>query len=176
MGRQGCSEEKITVADKKPIVSAIAAISENDRGIGKNNDLLWKIPEDLKRFKEITFGHPIIMGRKNFESIGRALPGRMNIIVTRDTEYRRDNCVIAHSIEDAIARAKMLDQEEVFIIGGGEIYTQALPMTDRLYLTLIHANKVADVFFPDYSAFTKKIFEEAHDHDGVAYTFVTLDR
>lgn len=164
------------MAEKKPIVSAIAAISENDRGIGKNNDLLWKIPADLKRFKEITFGHPIIMGRKNFESIGRALPGRMNIIVTRDTEYRRDNCVIAHSIKDAIARAKMLDQEEVFIIGGGEIYTQALPATDRLYLTLIHADKDADVFFPDYSAFTKKIFEETHEHEGISYTFITLDR
>lgn len=176
MGGPRRSEEKITVADKKPLVSAIAAISENDRGIGKDNDLLWKIPADLKRFKEITFGHPIIMGRKNFESIGRALPGRMNIIVTRDTEYRRENCVIAHSIEDAIARAKMLDQEEVFIIGGGEIYTQALPMTDRLYLTLIHAEKPADVFFPDYSEFVNVISEEKGEHEGIPYTFVTLSR
>ncbi|MBY0539636.1 dihydrofolate reductase [Patescibacteria group bacterium] len=164
------------MAQKKPLVSAIAAITEKDRGIGKDNDLLWKIPADLKRFKEITFAHPIIMGRKNFESIGRALPGRMNIIVTRDTAYRRENCVIAHSIEDAMARASALDDEEVFIIGGGEIYTQALPFTDRLYLTLIHAEKPADVFFPEYSEFTKVISEEKGEHEGTRYTFLTLDR
>jgi dihydrofolate reductase len=164
------------VAQKKPLVSAIAAITEKDRGIGKDNDLLWKIPEDLKRFKEITFAHPIIMGRKNHESIGRALPGRMNIIVTRDPEYRQENCVVAHSIEDALARAKALDDEEIFIIGGGEIYTQALPHTDRLYLTLIHAEKPADVFFPDYSEFKKVVFEERGEHEGVPYTFITLDR
>lgn len=160
----------------KPRVSAIAAITEKDRGIGKNNDLLWKIPADLKHFKEITFAHPIILGRKNFESIGRALPGRMNIIVTRDTEYRQENCVIAHSIADAIARAKILDSEEIFIIGGGEIYTQALPFTDRLYLTLIHAEKPADVFFPEYTEFTKVVSEEKGEHEGISYTFLTLDR
>ena len=161
---------------QKPRISAIAAITEKDRGIGKDNDLLWKIPADLKHFKEITFAHPIIMGRKNFESIGRALPGRMNIIVTRDTNYRQENCVIAHSIEDAIVRAKALDNEEVFIIGGGEIYTQALPLTDRLYLTLIHAEKTADVFFPDYSEFTKVISKENGKHEDISYTFLALER
>lgn len=164
------------MTDRKPLVSAIAAITEKDRGIGKDNDLLWKIPADLKHFKEVTFAHPIIMGRKNFESIGRALPGRMNIIVTRDTQYRQENCVIAHSIEDAVARAKTLDHEEVFIIGGGEIYAQALPFTDRLYLTLIHAEKPADVFFPDYSEFTKVVSEEKGEYEGIPYTFLTLDR
>lgn len=166
---------EITVI-KKPIVSAIAAISENDRGIGFQNDLLWKIPADLKRFKEITFAHPIILGRKNYESIGRALPGRMNIIVTRDANYRAGNCVVVHSVEEAIEKAKDLDDEEVFIIGGGEIYKQALPKTDRLYLTLIHAEKPADVFFPDYSEFTKVVSEEKGEHEGVAYTFLTLER
>lgn len=116
------------------------------------------------------------MGRKNFESIGRALPGRMNIIVTRDTEYRQENCVVAHSIEAALERAKALDNEEVFIIGGGEIYKQALPFTDRLYLTLIHAEKPADVFFPAYPEFTKVVSEEKGEHEGVSYTFLTLDR
>lgn len=174
MGRS--RHQKETAVAQKTKVSAIAAITEKDRGIGKDNDLLWKIPADLKHFKEITFAHPIIMGRKNFESIGRALPGRMNIIVTRDTEYRQENCVIAHSIEDAIARAKALDDEEVFIIGGGEIYRQALPFTDRLYLTLIHAEKPADVFFPEYSEFAKIVSEEKGEHEGVSYTFLTLDR
>lgn len=175
MGRPRHQKET-TVAQKKPLVSAIAAISEKDRGLGKDNDLLWKIPADLKHFKDITFAHPIIMGRKNFESIGRALPGRMNIIVTRDTEYRQENCVIAHSIEAALERAKALDNEEVFIIGGGEIYKQALPLTDRLYLTLIHAEKPADVFFPEYTEFTKVVSEEKGEHEGISYTFLTLDR
>lgn len=161
---------------KKPVVSAIAAISEKDRGLGHGNDLIWKIPADLKHFKDITFGHPIVMGRKNFESIGRALPGRMNIIVTRDLAYRAENCIVVHSIPEAIEKASLLDQEEIFIIGGGEIYTQALPLTNRLYLTLIHANKPADVFFPDYSEFTKVVSEEKGEHDGTAYTFVTLER
>lgn len=161
---------------QKPIISAIAAITEKDRGIGKDNDLLWKIPEDLKRFKEITLGHPIIMGRKNFESIGRALPKRMNIIITRDPHYHAENCVIVHSVEEAIAKAKLLDNEEVFIIGGGEIYKQALPYTDRLYLTLIHAEKPADVFFPDYSEFTKVIAEENRDYEGIPYSNITLER
>lgn len=116
------------------------------------------------------------MGRKNYESIGRALPGRMNIIVTRDKNYHAENCVIVFSIEDALQKAKALDDEEVFIIGGGEIYRQALPLTDRLYLTLIHAEKPADVYFPDYKEFTKVVSEEKGSHEGVAYTFITLDR
>jgi dihydrofolate reductase len=175
VGRPRRQEEKIAVA-QKPIVSAIAAITEKDRGIGKDNDLLWKIPEDLKRFKEITLGHPIIMGRKNFESIGRALPKRMNIVVTRDVAYHAENCVIVHSVEEAIAKAKLLDQSEVFIIGGGEIYKQALPFTDRLYLTIIHAEKPADVFFPDYAEFTKVVSEENLDFEGTPYTNITLER
>ncbi len=179
MGRPRREKEKITAeipVAQKPIVSAIAAISEKDRGIGKDNDLLWKIPEDLKRFKEITLGHPIIMGRKNFESIGRALPKRMNIVITRDSAYHAENCVIVHSVEEAIAKAKLLDNEEVFIIGGGEIYKQALPFTDRLYLTIIHAEKPADVFFPDYSQFTNVISRDTHEFEGTPYTNLTLGR
>jgi len=157
-------------------VSAIAAISAHNRGLGKDNRLLWNIPEDMAHFKKTTFGHPVITGRKNFESMGRALPGRMNIIVTRDEEYRKENCVVVHSIEDAIEKAKMLDGEEVFIIGGGEIYKAALPYTDRLYLTVIEGEKEADAFFPDYSEFTKTISEEKHEHESIPYSFVTLER
>jgi len=158
------------------IVSAVAAISEKDRGLGNGPDLLWKIPEDLKRFKELTFGHPIILGRKTYESIGHALPGRINIVVTRDPNYRAKNCVVVTSVETAIEKAKGLNHEEIFIIGGGEIYKAALPYTDRLYLTVIHAEKPADVFFPDYSDFKKVVSEEKREHEGIPYTFLTLDR
>ncbi|MDO8523633.1 MAG: dihydrofolate reductase, partial [bacterium] len=120
--------------------------------------------------------HPVISGRKNFESMGRPLPGRPNIIVTRDTNYRPEGCIVVHSIEDAILKARELDDKEIFIIGGGEIYKAALPHTDRLYLTLIDAEKDADVFFPDYSEFTKKVSEEKGTYEGILYTYVTLEK
>ncbi len=159
-----------------PRVSAIAAISGKNRGLGKNNELLFKIPEDMKRFRELTMGHPVITGRKNFESMGRPLPGRSNIIVTRDTGYHPEGCIVVHSIEDAISKARELDDTEVFIIGGGEIYKAALPYTDRLYLTLIDAEKDADVFFPDYSEFRKIILAEKHENEAIPYTYLTLER
>jgi len=125
----------------------IAAVGRN-RELGRGNELLWHIPEDLKRFKALTLGHPVIMGRKTFESIGKPLPGRTNLVVSRS----------ALSLEDALAQAKKLDKEEVFIIGGAQIYEQALPYADRLYLTLIEDTKEADAFFPEYEKlFTKKV-------------------
>jgi dihydrofolate reductase len=157
-------------------VSAIAAISAGDRGLGKDNNLLWRIPEDMKHFRSLTMGHPVITGRKNFESMSRALPGRVNIIVTRDHSYRQENCIVVHSIEEAIQKGGELDEEEVFIIGGGEIYKAALPYTDRLYLTLIEGEKEADIFFPEYPEFTKKISEEKGAYEGTSYSFVTLER
>lgn len=156
-------------------VSAIAAIGKN-RELGKGNNLLWRIPHDLARFKSITMGHPVIMGRKTFESIGRPLPGRPNIIITRDKSFEAEGCLVTHSIEDAFEEAKDLDDEEVFIIGGGEIYKQAMPYVDKLYLTLIHDEKEGDVFFPDYSEFTKETFREEHEYEGLKYTWVDLER
>lgn len=156
-------------------VSAIAAIGKN-RELGKGNNLLWCIPHDLARFKSITMGHPVIMGRKTFESIGRPLPGRPNIIITRDKSFEAEGCLVTHSIEDAFEEAKDLDDEEVFIIGGGEIYKQAMPYVDKLYLTLIHDEKESDVFFPDYSEFTKETFREEHEYEGLKYTWVDLER
>ena len=156
-------------------VNAIDAIGKN-RELGKSNNLLWRIPHDLARFKRITMGHPIIMGRKTFESIGKPLPGRPNIIITRDKSFEAEGCLVTHSIEDALDEAKELDDDEVFIIGGGEIYKQALPQTDKLYLTLIHDEKEGDVFFPDYSEFTKETFCEEHEHEGLKYTWVDLER
>jgi len=157
-------------------VSAIAAITKGDRGLGKDNDLIWKIPEDMKRFRDLTLGHPVITGRKNLEAMGRALPGRLNIVVTRDPNYKMEEVVVVHSIEDAIAEAQKAEQEEIFIIGGGEIYKAALPHTDRLYLTLIENERPADVFFPDYSEFKKLLSEEKKEHEGVPYSFVTLEK
>ena|SRR3989344_1630170 len=160
----------------RSIVSAIAAISAKNRGLGKNNDLLWKIPDDLRRFKELTTGHVVITGRKNLEAMGRALPNRTNIVVTRDPSYQKEGCVVAHSIEEALEKAREIEKEEIFIIGGGEIYKAALPYTDRLYLTLIEGEKEADVFFPDYSEFTKVVSGEKGSYEGTQYACITFER
>ena len=164
------------------MVSIIAAIGQ-DRALGKNNELLWRIPDDLKRFKALTTGHPIIMGRKTFESLGKPLPNRTNIVIMYATEdwrnnprYDFENVVVAHSLEEAIENAKTLDQE-IFIGGGAMIYTQALPLADRLYLTLIDDKKDADVYFPAYETmFTKKVKEENREFNGLKYKWVDLER
>ncbi len=161
-------------------VSIVVAIGKN-REIGKGNTLLWHIPEDLKRFKALTLGHPCIMGRKTFESIvamiKKPLPGRTNVVITRDTSWKYDGVVSAHSVEDAIKKAKALDPEEVFIIGGAQIYESALPYTDRLYLTIIDDTKEADTYFPPYEhLFTKKLSEEIREHNGLKYIWVNLEK
>jgi dihydrofolate reductase len=147
--------------------------------LGKNNDLLWRIPDDLKRFKTLTSGHPVIMGRKTYESIGRPLPNRTNIVVTRDSGWEASGTVTAPSIEIAIEKAKSIDTQEVFVIGGGQVYTQALPYATRLYLTLIE-EKIpvdADTFFPPYETeFTKVVSEERGSHEDTRYRWVTLER
>ncbi len=162
------------------MISIIAAIGAVNRALGKDGDLLWRIPEDLKRFKELTDGHPVIMGRKTWESLPerfRPLPNRMNIVVTRTSNYEAPGAVVVSTIEDALAKAKEAD-EDIFVIGGGEIYTAALPFTDRLYLTLISEEKPGDSFFPEYeSVFTKVISEEKHvSADGVRYSWTDLER
>lgn len=161
-----------------PEISIFVAIVGVRRAIGKNNDLLYRISEDLKRFKSITLGHPIIMGRKTFDSIGKALPGRTNIVITRDTNYEKEGVIAANSLEEALSKAKEIDQEEIFIIGGGEIYKQALPFTTKLYLTKIDADdKDADIFFPEFeSHFTKVVFEEHHPEGNPPYTFLELKK
>ncbi|NJN50135.1 MAG: dihydrofolate reductase [Polaribacter sp.] len=125
----------------------IAAIAKNN-ALGKDNDLLWHLPADLKRFKNTTSGYPIIMGRKTYESIGKPLPNRTNIIITRNTDYFVDGCLIARNLQDALQLVK--DVEHVFIIGGAQIYKQALEqeLADFLDITLVHQNFEADVFFP----------------------------
>ena len=165
---------------KKPRISAFVAIG-NDLVIGKGNGLIWHIPGDLPRFKRLTMGHPVVMGRKTFESIlailGNPLPGRTNIVVTRDKDWSHPGATVVHSLENAIETASALDQEEIFIIGGGQIYAEALPQTDRLYLTRIFDTKEGDTFFPEYEhLFTEVLDEEEHESNGLKYRWVTLDR
>lgn len=159
------------------MVSIICILGKN-RAIGRANKLIWNIPDDLKHFKEITSGHPIIMGRKTFASIGRPLPNRINIIVTRDNDFKAPGCVTAHSLEEAIAAARKTGQDEkkeIFIIGGGEIYRQAMRFTDKLYLTLVDDSPPnADTFFPEYPEFKNIIKEEKKSYNGINYKFVEL--
>lgn len=159
----------------KPAISIVAAIGKN-RELGKGNKLLWHIPEDLKRFKALTSGHPVIMGRKTFESIGRPLPNRLNVVITRDESFKPEGVTVVHSLDGVIKIAKAKDQEEIFIIGGGQIFEQAMPFADRLYLTIVDNEFDADVFFPDYSMFTKVISEEKGESNGYSYTFLTLTK
>ncbi len=160
----------------KPTLSIIVALCKN-KAIGKNNQLLFKIKNDLKRFKKITENHPVIMGRKTFESIGKALPNRTNIIITKDKNYPNCGIIVVNSLEEAIKKAKQIDNNEIFIIGGGQIYHQAITLADKLYLTMINEEiKNADTFFPNFENFTKTIFEETHNEDGVEYKFLELLR
>ena len=169
---------------QKPHVSIAVAIGRDSQGqhvIGHGNGLLWRIPDDLKRFKQLTLGHPVIMGRKTFESIlaslGKPLPGRTNIVITRDQDYASEGAVIAHSLEEALEKARAIDQEEIHIGGGAQLYEEALPFVDKLYLTLIDDEKEGDTFFPPYEhIFTKKTFEEDREYNGLKYKWVDLER
>jgi len=166
---------------KAPRVSLAVALGRTNRAIGKDGRLPWRIPDDLKRFKELTMGHPVIMGRKTFESIlgylGKPLPGRTTIVLTRDPDFTYEDIMVVHALPEALERAKNLDTEEIFIGGGGALYAEALPFIDRLYLTLVDDESEGDTFFPPYDAFTKKISEEKRQtNDGLRYTWLTLER
>ena len=156
-------------------ISAIAAIGKN-RVIGKGNDLVWKIPDDLARFRAITKGHPVIMGRRTFESIGKPLPDRKNIVISRDKDYAPEGVIAVYSVEDALEKAKGFGNNEIFVIGGGEIYKQMLPYTEKLYLTIIDSEADGDVFFPDYPEFTKETFREEREYNGIKYAWVNLEK
>jgi dihydrofolate reductase len=131
------------------IISIIAAMAEN-RVIGRAGAIPWDIPADRRRFRELTMGYPIIMGRKTFESIGRPLSGRRNIVLSRRPEYRREGCCVVHSLADALAASAGAD--EVFICGGEELYRLALPLADRIYLTVVHKLCAGDAYFPPIPA------------------------
>jgi len=130
------------------IISFAVAASENNV-IGKNNQLLWSLPNDMKFFKNTTWGMPVIMGRKTFESLGKPLPGRTNIVITRQKAWTADGVIVTASLEDAIQAAATTDANEAFVIGGGEIFKQALPITDKIVLTRVHTIIEGDAFFPE---------------------------
>ncbi|MEH7373494.1 dihydrofolate reductase [Neobacillus drentensis] len=130
------------------MISFIVAMDEN-RVIGKDNQLPWHLPEDLKFFKRVTMGHPIAMGRKTHESIGRVLPGRENIVITRQVNYQSEDCTVFYSIEDFVKNSKK-QSEEIFVIGGAEIFNETFEFADRLYITLIHEKFAGDTFFPEF--------------------------
>ena len=143
------------------MISLIVAMGTN-RVIGRDNKMMWHLPLEFKHFKETTLGHCIVLGRKNFESIGRPLPKRTNIIVTRNKDYKADGCVVVNSLEAAIDFAKAQGEDELFITGGGEIYKQALPMADRIYLTEVDYSEEGDVYFPQFREqdFKKSLLKE----------------
>ncbi|WP_299623314.1 dihydrofolate reductase [uncultured Tenacibaculum sp.] len=160
------------------MITIIAAIGLNNE-LGKNNDLIWHLPADLKRFKKVTTGHHILMGRNTFESIGKPLPNRTSVIITRNNDYFKDGCLIANSIEKAI---ELTEGKDAFIIGGAQVYEQALAnnLADCLDITLVHENFEADVFFPKidtevWKEVSREDFkaDEKNKHD---YSFVSYER
>jgi len=162
------------------MISIIVAAAGKKRVIGKKSGMAWYIPQELKRFKEITMGHPIIMGRKTHESIGKALPGRTNIVITHEPDYQAEGCIVVHSLEEALRsfdKLRTQGDNEIFVIGGGQIYQEAINLADKLYLTYIDKEIAGDVFFPDYSEFKKVISEsDWQEHDGIRYKFLELEK
>ena len=148
--------------------------------IGKDNDLVWHMPADLKYFKETTSGHFVVMGRKTYESMNKPLPGRLNIIVTRQSDYYREACIVTHSLEEALALGEENGQQELFILGGSQIYRMALDTADRIYLTEIHSKFDGDAFFPEIDSSiwkeTKREDHESDDKNPYPYSFVVLER
>jgi len=156
------------------MITIIAAIAENN-ALGKDNQLIWHIPADLKRFKKVTSNHHVIMGRKTFESLGKPLPNRTNIIITRNSNYKAEGCIVVNSLNEAIEAAK--EDENPFILGGAEIYKQAIEIADKLDLTFVHHEFDADVFFPKIdTTIWKEISREyfkADDKNKFNYSFVS---
>jgi len=152
-------------------------MAEN-RVIGVNNTLPWRLPADLKHFRQLTTGHAVIMGRRNYESIGKPLPDRTNIVVTQNPHYQAPGCVVVHSIDEALRRTA--NDPEIFIIGGAKIYEQTLDRANRLYLTLVHATISGDTYFPEFNRAQwierEKEWHEADEKNSCAYSFITFDR
>ncbi|WP_181304148.1 dihydrofolate reductase [Rufibacter sp. XAAS-G3-1] len=161
------------------MIALVVAIAEN-RVIGKDNQLIWHLPKDLQHFKKLTLGHPVVMGRKTFEAIGKPLPGRTSIIVTHQQNYSApEGCIVTSSLEKALEYGLALD-EHVMVVGGGEIYRQALPLAEVVYLTLVHESFEGDVLFPDLEADAWEVTDqEEHLPDekhAYPFTFFTFRR
>lgn len=170
-------------ADLEPALALIVAVAENGV-IGADNRMPWRLSTDLKRFKAVTWGKPVIMGRKTFQSIGQALPGRTNIIITRDQNFTADNVIVVDSIDQAISEAetaaRQLNVSEIIVAGGAEIYRQTIDLADRLYMTTVHATPVGDARFPAIiESEWKTILTDrlrSSDRDSAATTYRVLDR
>ncbi|ETT80914.1 dihydrofolate reductase [Viridibacillus sp. FSL R5-0477] len=158
------------------MITLIVAHDENNV-IGLNNAMPWHLPGDLAYFKRTTMGKPMIMGRKTFESIGKPLPGRTNIVITRDEKYVREGIVIVHSLEEALAQAKK-ESEEIMIIGGEQIFRITLPMADRLYVTKIEKQYEGDTFFPSYDEEWQVVSQSEVNEtdDGLKFTYLVYER
>ncbi|HVG58887.1 MAG TPA: dihydrofolate reductase [Hyalangium sp.] len=158
-------------------LSAIVAMARN-RVIGANNQLPWRLPADLARFKRLTMGHTLVMGRKTYESIGRPLPGRTMVVVTRQHGYAPQGVKVAHSVDEALALAQ--GDDEVFIIGGAELFAQTMNRLDRLYLTLIEREIPGDTFFPEVDLSRWKLIEQEHHPastpEALPHAFLTYER
>jgi dihydrofolate reductase len=151
------------------IISLIVAMDEK-RSIGKNNRLPWHLASDLKRFKKLTMGHHLVMGRKTYESIGKSLPGREMVVVTHRQDYVATDCKVVHSLEEALKLADANNESEAFVIGGGEIFTQAVDLADKIYLTRVQASVSADVYFPEidpeiWSIYRKEEIPQSQDDE-----------
>lgn len=158
------------------MLSIIVAADENNV-IGKDNDLIWHLPDDLKFFKKRTTGHTVVMGRKTYESIGKPLPNRRFVIITRNKNYKVEGCEVVHSLEDALNLCP--PEDESFVIGGDQIYRLALPHVDRIYLTRVHHQYDGDRYFPELGSNWKEFeseFHHADDKHEVSFTFKTLER
>lgn len=160
-------------------VSLIVAMDE-ERGIGRRNQLPWRLSTDLRRFKALTMGHHILIGRKTWESIGRVLPGRSSIVISLQPAYSARDCHIVRSLDEGLAYAAARGEQEAFVIGGAQIYALALPRSDRIYLTRVHTTSEADIFFPELNddewIVVEEAFNPAGEKDEFPTTYQILDR
>lgn len=161
------------------MLKILVAFDEN-RVIGKNNALIWHLPADLKRFKALTTGHVIIMGRKTFESIGKPLPNRTTIVISRQTNLQIEGVILAHSVEEAILKAKSITRDDIFIVGGAEIYTLSLPLVDQVLVTQLHDIFEGDAFFPEISSEMWDLTEQERgitdDKNRYQFSYITYSR
>ncbi len=161
------------------MISLITAASENN-AIGKDHQLLWDLPDDMKFFNETTKGMIVVMGRITYEDMGKPLPGRINIVITRNEDWQREDVFVAKDIEEALKLAVDFDGKEIFIIGGGEIYKQTMPLADRIYITRVHAELEGDTYFPEMDASVWELKNEenhaADEEHAFAFSFQTWEK
>jgi dihydrofolate reductase len=164
---------------ERPMLSHIVAASENNV-IAYKGEMPWRLPNDFKYFKNKTWGLPVIMGRKSYEALKRSLPGRINIVVTKKTDFHPEDVIVINTIDDAIEKAKESDTKEIFIIGGGEIFKQTIDIVSKIYLTRVHATMQGDTFYPEINKNIWKLVEEqsfpADEKNNYPYTFEVWER